>query len=119
MMLTIVCITMGRRASLTRIAVPFCRFHRCFNATEGKQHGKCATAGDIHPARDGIGLMIGPARWRVRRRGHHVLAFPEGAAPAGADAATAGEGLPAAGPDRRVVHVGVGLAMFFAFANRR
>src|SRR6185295_17536994 len=74
---------------------------------KGKHHGKCATAGDDpiqHRHRHRPHDRPGGAR-RVRRRGHHVLAVPgRRRAPAGADAATAGEGLPAARPDRRVVH---------------
>src|SRR6185437_16143280 len=43
--------------------------------------------------------------WRVRGRRHHVLALPRRrGAPARAHPAIAGEGLPAARPDRRVVH---------------
>ena len=42
---------------------------------------------------------------RVHRRGHHVQPLPRRRrAPARADAAAAGQGVPAARPDRRVVH---------------
>ena len=54
----------------------------------------------------GIGLIIGlGAAGRLYRRRHHVLEVPrERSAPARAHAPAAGQGLPAARPDRRLVH---------------
>ncbi len=74
---------------------------------EGTTHGKRATSrhdSGLHRHRHRADDRPGRSR-RLHRRGHHVQPLPGGrGAPARDDPGAAGQGVPAARPDRRLVH---------------